>query len=177
MLWHAIRDLPHSVLVYRGVWDQSGPGFLTRVVRDHGHFRDVVPFHWAIFEQDRRERQGPRRGVRLRAGQARGGGGVSTAATTTSIPRVLHQIWLGKGEMPLNQRRWRRRFAEMNPHWEMRLWTDDNLPPILNRNAWDACGNVGGHARLRDALGHPAAGDPGPLRRVYLDTDVKPPGR
>jgi len=29
MLWHAIRDLPHSVLVYRGVWDQSGPGFLT----------------------------------------------------------------------------------------------------------------------------------------------------
>ena len=32
----------------------------------------------------------------------------------------------------------------MNPHWEMRLWTDDNLPPILNRNAWAACGNVGG---------------------------------
>jgi hypothetical protein len=24
------------------------------------------------------------------------------------------------------------------------LWTDDNLPPILNRNAWAACGNVGG---------------------------------
>jgi hypothetical protein len=21
------------------------------VVRDHGHFRDVVPFHWALFEQ------------------------------------------------------------------------------------------------------------------------------
>ena len=33
------------------MWDQSGPGFLTRVVRDHGHFRDVVPFHWALFEQ------------------------------------------------------------------------------------------------------------------------------
>jgi len=44
-------SVPHSVLVYRGVWDQSGPGFLTRVVRDHGHFRDVVPFHWALFEQ------------------------------------------------------------------------------------------------------------------------------
>ncbi len=48
---------------------------------------------------------------------------MSMAARTTSIPRVLHQIWLGKGEMPLNQRRWRRRFAKMNPHWEMRLWT------------------------------------------------------
>ena len=62
----------------------------------------------------------------------------------------------------------------MNPHWEMRLWTDDNLPPILNRNAWAACGNVGG--------------TPGCVMRsdilrleilarfggVYLDTDVKP---
>jgi len=32
----------------------------------------------------------------------------------------------------------------MNPYWEMRLWTDDNLLPSLNRNAWAACGNVGG---------------------------------
>ena len=99
---------------------------------------------------------------------------MSTAARTTSIPRVLHQIWLGKGEMPLNQRRWRRRFAEMNPHWEMRLWTDDNLPPILNRNAWDACGNVGGTPGcvmrsdiLRLELLARFGG-------VYLDTDVKP---
>ncbi len=98
---------------------------------------------------------------------------MSTTATATSIPCVLHQIWLGNGEMPLNQRRWLRRFAEMNPHWEMRLWTDSNLPPILNRNAWAACGNVGG--------------TPGCVKRsdilrpellalfggFYLDTDVK----
>ncbi len=42
-----------------------------------------------------------------------------------------------------SQRKVDRPFADMNPHWEMRLWTDDNLPPILNRNAWAACGNVG----------------------------------
>ncbi len=98
-------------------------------------------------------------------------------AGTTSIPKILHQIWLGKGEMPLNQRRWRRRFAEMNPHWEMRLWTDvggDNLPPILNRNAWDACTNIGGTPGcvmrsdiLRLELLARFGG-------VYLDTDVKP---
>ena len=48
---------------------------------------------------------------------------MSTTARTTSIPRVLHQIWLGKGEMPLNQRRWRRRFAEMNPYARARYQT------------------------------------------------------
>jgi mannosyltransferase OCH1-like enzyme len=96
------------------------------------------------------------------------------STNATPIPRVLHQIWLGKGEMPLHQRRWRRRFAEMNPHWEMRLWTDDNLPPILNRNAWAACGNVGGTPGcvmrsdiLRLELLARFGG-------IYLDTDVKP---
>ncbi|MFN7375245.1 MAG: glycosyltransferase family 32 protein [bacterium] len=96
------------------------------------------------------------------------------STTATPIPRVLHQIWLGKGEMPLHQRRWRRRFAEMNPHWEMRLWTDHSLPPILNRNAWEACGGVGGTPGcvmrsdiLRLELLARFGG-------VYLDTDIKP---
>ncbi|MFN9131079.1 MAG: glycosyltransferase family 32 protein, partial [Phycisphaerales bacterium] len=99
---------------------------------------------------------------------------MSTTATATPIPRVLHQIWLGKGEMPLHQRRWRRRFAEMNPHWEMRLWTDENLPPILNRNAWAACGIVGGTpgcVMRSDILRLELLAR---LGGVYLDTDVKP---
>lgn len=50
-LWHCVRDLAHSIATFRGVWDQTGPGFLSRVIRDHGHFRDVVPFHWGLFEQ------------------------------------------------------------------------------------------------------------------------------
>lgn len=50
-IWHCVRDLPHSVAVYRGVWDQTGPGFLSRVVREHGHFRDVTAYHWALTEQ------------------------------------------------------------------------------------------------------------------------------
>ena len=49
-LWHCVRDLAHSIATFRGVWDQTVPGFLSRVIRDHGHFRDVVPFHWALFE-------------------------------------------------------------------------------------------------------------------------------
>ena len=50
-LWHCVRDLAHSILVYRGIWDQTGPGYLTRVINEHGHFRDVVPYHWGLFEQ------------------------------------------------------------------------------------------------------------------------------
>jgi len=50
-LWHCVRDLAHSILVYRGIWDQTGTGYLTRVVNEHGHFRDVVPYHWGLFEQ------------------------------------------------------------------------------------------------------------------------------
>ena len=57
-------------------------------------------------------------------------------STASPIPKVLNQFWLGRGEMPVQQRRWRRRFAEMNPSWTLHLWTDDNLPfPILNRRA------------------------------------------
>ncbi len=50
-LWHCVRDITDSIARFRGVWDQTGPGFLTRVINDHQHFRDVVPFHWTMFEQ------------------------------------------------------------------------------------------------------------------------------
>ena len=69
MLWHAIRDLPHSVLVYRGVWDQSGPGSSRAWSATTGTSATLVPFHWALFRQSRGGRQGPRRGVRVRDGQ------------------------------------------------------------------------------------------------------------
>ena len=26
-------------------------GYLSRVINDHGHFRDVVSYHWGLFEQ------------------------------------------------------------------------------------------------------------------------------
>lgn len=52
-MWHAVRDLPHSVYTYRGVWDQTGAGFLSRVIDGHGHFRHWVVFHWSLFNLPR----------------------------------------------------------------------------------------------------------------------------
>jgi hypothetical protein len=51
-LWHCVRDIADSIARYRGVSDQTGPGFLSRVIRDHAYFRDIVPFHWTMFEQN-----------------------------------------------------------------------------------------------------------------------------
>lgn len=90
------------------------------------------------------------------------------------IPKILHQIWLGRGEMPVQQRRWRRRFIEVNPGWDCRLWTDENLPPILNRRAWDVAlgvGGVPGCVMRSDILRLELLAR---LGGVYLDTDVKP---
>ncbi|MEO0513509.1 MAG: glycosyltransferase [Planctomycetota bacterium] len=96
-------------------------------------------------------------------------------AEASPIPKVLHQIWLGRGEMPVQQRRWRRRFAELNPGWTLHLWTEDHLPfQILNRRAWDACltiGGVPGCVMRSDILRLELMAR---LGGIYLDTDIKP---
>jgi len=92
----------------------------------------------------------------------------------TTIPRILHQIWLGPAQMPEKYSRWRDGFIRMNPDWECRLWTDDTLPPILNRRAWDIARSLPGttgHAIRSDILRLELLARFG---GVYLDTDVRP---
>jgi len=49
------------------------------------------------------------------------------------IPRVFHQVWVGSSPFPDRfaafQETWRRH----HPDWELRFWTDDNLPDDLVR--------------------------------------------
>lgn len=49
------------------------------------------------------------------------------------IPPVLHQIWLGPNPLPSEFERYRRTWARHNPRWELRLWTEDDLPRDLRR--------------------------------------------
>lgn len=91
-----------------------------------------------------------------------------------NIPRVCHHVWLGKSEVPPKFRTWRQRFIDMNPGWTFRLWTDDNLPPIMNQEAWQASLQIGGTPGcvLRSDILRLEV-----LARfggVYLDTDIKP---
>lgn len=45
------------------------------------------------------------------------------------IPKVFHRIWLGGKPMPKHFQEWGESWVAVNPGWEMKLWTEDNLPP------------------------------------------------
>lgn len=79
------------------------------------------------------------------------------------IPRVIHQIWLGPRRPPLETME-SCRLA--HPGWLYVLWTEDNLPPLRNREAFDRFGTAY-HAKadiVRYELLHRFGG-------VYVDAD------
>ncbi len=49
------------------------------------------------------------------------------------IPRVFHQIWLGPNPLPDEYRRYQQTWLDHHPGWELRLWTEENLPGDLRR--------------------------------------------
>ncbi|MGI8439959.1 MAG: glycosyltransferase family 32 protein [Thermoleophilaceae bacterium] len=53
------------------------------------------------------------------------------------IPRIVHRIWLGPNPMPEEHAAYGESWAHHHPAWEMRLWTDEDLPglstPLLER--------------------------------------------
>jgi len=49
------------------------------------------------------------------------------------IPRVFHQIWLGPEPFPRDYERYRRSWTSRHPAWELRVWTEENLPAGLER--------------------------------------------
>lgn len=54
------------------------------------------------------------------------------------IPKIFHQIWLGGGEMPTPYQVFRDHLLALHPGWEYRLWTDDNLPELINERLYEA---------------------------------------
>jgi hypothetical protein len=46
------------------------------------------------------------------------------------IPTIVHRVWLGSDPIPEPFERYGRSWARHHPGWEMRLWTDDTLPPL-----------------------------------------------
>jgi len=44
------------------------------------------------------------------------------------IPRVFHQIWVGPDPFPDEFVPYQQSWLDLNPGWELKLWTDDNLP-------------------------------------------------
>lgn len=51
------------------------------------------------------------------------------------IPKVVHQVWLGRG-LPDSLKHLQTRMLRINPDWSLRMWTEDNLPGLFNEKAY-----------------------------------------
>lgn len=83
------------------------------------------------------------------------------------IPKTIHRIWLGGNEMPPDYVRFGESWSRHHPGWEMRLWTDDDLPPLSHPESLDRCRNFG---EASDVLRYEVLNRFG---GVYVDTDVE----
>jgi hypothetical protein len=82
------------------------------------------------------------------------------------IPRVFHRIWLGKPP-PLDVLHFGETWQEHHPDWEMKLWTEDTLPPLKNRELFEEASTFAGKADIaRYEIVEQFGG-------VYLDTDFE----
>jgi mannosyltransferase OCH1-like enzyme len=49
------------------------------------------------------------------------------------IPHILHQIWVGPNPLPEEYASYSQSWVDRHPSWDVRLWTEDNLPDDLVR--------------------------------------------
>lgn len=83
------------------------------------------------------------------------------------VPRVFHRIWLGSA-LPKKYKKYGRTWKKHHPSWEMKLWTERNLPDdLLNMNCLELCNNYSEQSDvLRYSLLYKYGG-------VYIDTDFE----
>lgn len=83
------------------------------------------------------------------------------------IPKTFHRIWLGQKSMPAEFQQFGRTWEQLHPGWEMKLWTDANLPALMNQTAFDSAPSFAAKAdilRYEILLQHGG---------VYVDTDFE----
>lgn len=61
--------------------------------------------------------------------------------TVGMIPRIFHRIWVG-GTMPEEFIATGQTWLDMNPGWDMILWTDDNMIQLKNQAIYDAAPQI-----------------------------------
>ncbi len=88
------------------------------------------------------------------------------ASQEVLIPRVFHHIWLGS-PLPDQFREYIDTWRKHHPHWEFKLWTDDNLFILTNQEQFDAASS---RAQQSDIARYEILFRFG---GVYLDTDFE----
>lgn len=68
---------------------------------------------------------------------------------TTSIPKIIHQIWLGS-PLPKEYVKFQITWKEHHPDWEYKLWTEIELATfnLKNQKAFDQAANYGEKANI-----------------------------
>lgn len=84
------------------------------------------------------------------------------------IPKILHFIWVGPNPIPKHIANYVYRWRDMYPDWEILLWNDNNLPPMMNQEIYD---KVDTYAGKSDVLRYELLNRYG---GVYVDMDYYP---
>ena len=81
------------------------------------------------------------------------------------IPKIIQQIWVGDQSKRPDQ--FIKTWQELNPTWEHRLWTEENMPESWIKPHFDACPSLAGKADiLRYQLLHMHGG-------FFIDADAE----
>jgi mannosyltransferase OCH1-like enzyme len=68
-----------------------------------------------------------------------------TPAQEPKIPKIIHQIWVGKRPLPETYKKLIQTWKDMHPDWEYKLWTDEEVKHLKLKNrkyydkAYDMC--------------------------------------
>ena len=62
------------------------------------------------------------------------------------IPKIIHQIWLG--DQSIRPEPLMHTWKNMNPDWEHKVWTEDNMPKLRNQAQFDAVEELAGKADI-----------------------------
>jgi len=67
-----------------------------------------------------------------------------TFANIARIPRIIHQVWLGSGNRPVELMG---RCRDLHPDWEYMLWNESNMPSLRNLDVYN-CQSLNGKSDI-----------------------------
>jgi mannosyltransferase OCH1-like enzyme len=70
------------------------------------------------------------------------------------MEKIIHQIWVGKFEMPDREKKFIEKLIAMNPSYEHKLWVNDNIPELPQniKKLYEAFGIAKDYAHQADVL-------------------------
>jgi len=94
---------------------------------------------------------------------------IYTLSKVNRIPKIIHQIWVGKNKLPEKYKAYMQSWKDKHPDWTYKLWTDEDIEDFewTNRKHFDRAKNPGMKADIwRYEIIHQYGG-------IYVDCDME----